>query len=412
MLAKPSQMNRVDYSKTKTASTIKLVAVVEATTVNAVAKNILEFHRAARTLRQSDASAPDVKTSIVTFERRGTSPDSPKGFVTAAREIGLEVDVIREGARFDLRVLSALRRIVKRRAPDIIVTHQVKSHFLMKLSRLWRHYPWVAFHHGYTSTDRKVHAYNQLNRWSLPGADKVITVCEAFAHELRLAGVKRERICVQHNSIRPQPHATAEEVKILRARLKVAADEHLLLTVGRLSREKAHLDVLAALKHLREMNPGIKARLVIVGDGPELAQLEATTDSLGLRPWVVFAGHIDDVQPYYAAADVLTLPSHSEGSPYVLLEAMAANLPIVATAVGGVPEMVDNNQSALLVSPNDPQAMAEAIARVLTDAQLKHALTSAASILVSTRHSPETYVRALLEIYRATISTKGRSHGN
>jgi len=77
-----------------------------------------------------------------------------------------------------------------------------------------------------------------------------------------------------------------------------------------------------------------------------------------------------------------------------------------------VPEMVDNNQSALLVSPNDPQAMAEAIARVLTDAQLKHALTSAASILVSTRHSPETYVRALLEIYRATISTKGRSHGN
>jgi glycosyltransferase involved in cell wall biosynthesis len=279
----------------------------------------------------------------------------------------------------------------------------------MKLSRLWRHYPWVAFHHGYTTTDRKVRAYNQLNRWSLPRADRVITVCQAFAQELTLSGVKPERICVQHNSIRPQPPASEEEVKRLRTRLNVAADEHLVLTIGRLSREKAHLDLLAALKHLREMRPELKARLVIVGDGPERAQLEAATDSLGLRPWVVFAGHIDEVQPYYAAADVLTLPSHSEGSPYVLLEGMAANLPIVATAVGGVPEMVANNQSALLVSPNNPEAMAQAIARVLTDGQLKRALTSAASILVSTTHSPETYVRALLEIYRATISTKERS---
>lgn len=402
-------MNRLDHSNTKTSTTINLVAVVEATTVNAIAKNILEFHRAALSLRQSDSSAPDVKTSIVTFERRGASPDAQKGFVTAARDMGLEIDVIPEAGRFDLRVVPALRRIVRRPGPDIVVTHQVKSHFLMKLSRLWRHYPWVAFHHGYTTTDRKVRAYNQLNRWSLPGADKVITVCEAFAQELTLSGVKPERIRVQHNSIRPQPRASEEEVTRLRTRLKVAADEYLVLTVGRLSREKAHLDLLAALKHLRETKPQIKARLVIVGDGPERAQLEVSTDSLGLRPWVVFAGHIDEVQPYYAAADVLTLPSHSEGSPYVLLEGMAANLPIVATTVGGVPEMVEDNQSALLVSPNDPAAMAEAIARVLTDGQLKRALTSAASILVSTRHSPETYVRALLEIYRATISTKGRS---
>jgi glycosyltransferase involved in cell wall biosynthesis len=407
MSTRSSQMNRVDHSNKESATTINLVAVVEATSVNAVAKNLLEFHRAALSLRQSDPSAPNVQTSIVTFERSGGPPDAQKGFVTAARDMGLEIDVIPEAGRFDLRVLPALRRIVMRRGPDIVVTHQVKSHFLMKLSGLWRRYPWVAFHHGYTTTDRKVRAYNQLNRWSLPGADTVITVCEAFARELTHSGVKPERIRVQHNSIRPQAPASDEEVKRLRTHLKVAADEHLVLTVGRLSREKAHVDLLAALKHLREMKPEIKARLVIVGDGPEWAQLEASTDSLGLRPWVVFAGHIDEVRPYYDAADMLTLPSHSEGSPYVLLEGMAANLPIVATAVGGVPEIVEDNVSALLVSPNDPAAMADAIARVLTDGQLKRALTSAASILVSTRHSPETYVRALLEIYRVTISTRG-----
>lgn len=406
-MATNAKVNGLGSSKREGALTIKLLAVIEATTVNAVAKNMLEFDRAAREHEQNQPGSTAIEISFVTFDRRRAPTESQNRFVTVAREMGLDVEVIPEVARFDLRVIPKMRAIVKRHAPDIIVTHQVKSHFLIKLSRLWRQYPWVAFHHGYTTTDRKMRAYNHLDRWSLPSADQVVTVCEAFAQGLRIAGVKRERIRVQHNSIRPQPPASEEEVKNLRIRLKLAADEHLVLTVGRLSREKAHLDLLAALKHLREMKPELKTRLVIVGDGPERAQLEASTDSLGLRAWVVFAGHIDEVQPYYAIADVLALPSHSEGSPYVLLEAMAANLPIVATAVGGVPEMVEDNQTALLVSPNDPVALAEAIARVLIDEQLKRALTSAASKLVSTNHSPETYVRALLEIYRATISTRG-----
>jgi len=409
----PNQINPVDSAEKRgNASTIKLLAIVEATTVNAVAKNILEFARAASELHQKDHGAPAIRTSIVTFERRGARSDSKLGFIAAAREMGLEVDVIPEITRFDLRVLPALREIVKQHAPDIIATHQVKSHFLMKLSRLWRHYPWVAFHHGYTTTDRKVRAYNQLNRWSLPGANRVVTVCKAFSQELTVAGVKSDRICIQHNSIRPYPRATIEEVESLRGQLKVAADEYMVLTVGRLSREKAHLDLLAALKHLHEMNPEIKARLVIVGDGPERRRLEAVTDSLSLSPWVLFAGHLNEVKPYYDAADVFVLPSHSEGSPFVLLEAMAANLPVVATAVGGVPEMVENNLSALLVPPNAPQTMAEAIARVLTDPQLRDALTSAASTLVSTRYSPETYVRALLEIYRETIANVQPARAN
>src|SRR5712691_2765371 len=204
MLTNPSQVIPIGTSaKREGALTIKLLAVIEATTVNAVAKNMLEFQRSVRERQQNYPDLPGIETSFVTFDR-GSGPDrSPNGFVIAAREMGLEVDVIPEAARFDLRVIPALRRIIKRRAPDIIVTHQVKSHFLMKLSRLWRQYPWAAFHHGYTTTDRKMRAYNHLNRWSLPDADKVITVCEAFARELSSAGVRPERIYVQHNSIRP-----------------------------------------------------------------------------------------------------------------------------------------------------------------------------------------------------------------
>ena len=389
--------------KRRPSSTVKLLAVVEATTVNAVAKNMLEFHRSARELKQKFPNSPTIETGFVTFDRAAASLNE---FVIKARQLELNVEVISESNRFDPRVIPALKRIVKSCAPDILVTHQVKSHFLIKLSRLWRRYPWVAFHHGYTTTDRKMRAYNHLDRWSLPSANKIITVCEAFAHELSLAGVPPERIHVQHNSIRPEQGASAEEVQALKSQLGIAEGERMILAVGRLSREKAHIDLLAGLNLLRETNPEINAKLIIVGDGPERGRLQEAGGSFGLSERVIFTGQVSNVKPYYYAADAFVLPSHSEGSPYVLLEAMAANLPIIATAVGGVPEMVEDNESALLVPPHDPRPMAEAIARVLADDELARRLAAKASALVATRYSPETYARSLIQIYREVLSSR------
>ena len=390
-------------------STIRILALVEALSVNAVAKNMLEFHRAARDLKQSDPEGVGIETSLVTFDRAKTPSESPNEFVLAAQKLALDVDVIRERFRFDVRVIPALRRIVERRAPDIVLTHQVKSHLLMKLSGLWRQYPWVAFHHGYTTTDRKVRAYNLFNRWSLPAADRVVTVCEAFAGELLAAGVKRKRIHIQHNSIRPEPLQSSEEAEALRKRLGIAKDESLVLSVGRLSREKGHVDLLCAFNHLRQNNPGTKSTLVIAGDGPERASLAAAATSFGFSESVIFSGEVSNVQPYYAAADVLVLPSLSEGSPYVLLEAMAAKVPIVATAVGGVPEIVEEEESALLVPPRNPAAMAAAIERVLTDPALAHKLTTNAAARVATRYTPEIQVRSLRELYVSVLTSKDRS---
>ena len=392
-------------SNQKQSVTLKVLSIVEATSINAVAKNMLEFHRSASDLKQRDPSEVSIETSLVTFNRSGSSTETPNEFVTAAREQGLGIDIIQERFRFDLRVIPALRKIVTRCQPDIVLTHQVKSHFLMKLSGLRQQYPWVAFHHGYTTTNRKMRAYNQLNRWSLPNADKVITVCEAFARELTVEGVPRERIHVQHNSIRPGKAVSTEDVEKLKTRLGIGAHESMLLTVGRLSREKAHIDLLAAFKRLGEFNPQIALRLVIVGDGTERDRLETAAESMGIRSRVVFTGEVSDVQPYYSAAQVFVLPSHSEGSPYVLLEAMAAEVPIVATAVGGVPEMVEDEESAMLVTARDSEAMTAAIGRVLTDRELARKLTKNASDLVTTRYSPETYVRSLVGIYREVIST-------
>lgn len=388
-------------------SPLRILSIVEATTINAVAKNVLEFHRSANELSQTATEFPYIEGTVVTFERHRDGDESPSEFVTAARDLGLAVEIIPERRRFDLSVLPKLRKVIEECSPGIVVTHSVKSHFLLWRSHLSRQYPWVAFHHGYTSTDRKMRVYNQLDRWSLPTADRLITVCHAFARELsRDKGVALDKISVLHNSIRPQQPATENEAQTLRSRFGIANDEYLVLAVGRLSKEKAHIDLLAAFSHLQESNPDVKTKMMIVGDGPERARLEAAAESLGCKERVIFAGQVSDVRPFYSAADVFALPSHSEGAPNVLLEAMAAKIPIVATEVGGMPEMVEHNQSALLVPANDPPALATAIARALTDKDLAQRLTANASALVATRYTPENYVRCLTEIYREVVKIR------
>ena len=388
-------------------STLRILSIVEATNVNAVAKIVLEFYRTARELNQTASEFPSVEGCAVTFDRRRGLNGPPNDFVTAAAKLGLDVELIPERRRFDLGVIPALRSVIESREPDLVVTNSVKSHFLLWRSRLWRKYPWVAFHHGYTSTDRKMSVYNRLDRWSLPKSDRLVTVCRAFARELiDGTGVSSDSISVQHNAIRRQQSVSAADVESLRGRLGIDRRENVVLSVGRLSREKAHIDLLAAFKELSESKPEISSKLIIVGDGPECAGLEAVSKSLGCKERVIFAGQVDDVRPFYATADVFVLPSHSEGSPNVLLEAMAANLPIAATAVGGVPEMVENNESALLVPPNDPPSIARAIALLLTDKELALRLRTNAATLVDTRYTPENYVRSVVEIYREVIDAR------
>ena len=198
---------------------------------------------------------------MATFARRQSFTTTPNEFVMAARDLKLEVEIIPERRRFDLSVLPALRSVLERQKTRSVVSHSVKSHFLVWRSQIWRVCPWIAFHHGYTTTDRKMRVYNRLDRWSLPVADHVITVCEAFAQELtRNTGVTIESISVQHNSIRPQPRVSPADAQAMRTKLEIAPKEYVLLAVGRLSKEKAHLDLLAAFHHLREINPRIEVQ--------------------------------------------------------------------------------------------------------------------------------------------------------
>jgi glycosyltransferase involved in cell wall biosynthesis len=388
-------------------STMKILSVVEATNVNAVAKLVLDFYRSASELSPARSDFLAIEGSIVTFDRTTAGADEPNDFILAVRAAGIELDVIPERRRFDLSVIPALKAVADSRGPAIIVTNSVKSHFLIWRSRLWKKYPWVAFHHGYTTTDRKMRLYNRFDRFSLPKADLIVTVCAAFARELTtMARVPADKIRVRHNSIRPAPRPASEEVRALRERLGIANDHRVILSIGRMSKEKAHADLIEAFKQLGAANPDLNCTLVIVGDGPEREKLAATAQTSGIAGRVVFAGQVRDVQPFYAMADVFVLSSHSEGSPNVLLEAMASRVPVVATSVGGVPEMVENEKSALLVPAKDTTALAAGITRILRDSNLGLCLAEDAAAILGKNHAPEQYVDALIKIYDEAISLR------
>ncbi|HMK30975.1 MAG TPA: glycosyltransferase, partial [Terriglobales bacterium] len=189
-------MDAADLRRPKTeARTIRVLSLMEATFVTGPARALLDF---AAMAGRGLPGVPRVESAVATFERGRAN--SANVFVERATQAGLHVDVIREGFPFDPAILPQLRRLVAERQPDIIQSMNFKSHFLVRLLGLHQRRRWVAFHHGYTWTDLKNRAYNQLDRWSLPAADHVVTVCRPFASELVNIGVNRQRISVQHNA--------------------------------------------------------------------------------------------------------------------------------------------------------------------------------------------------------------------
>jgi len=364
---------------------MKLLAVIEAYSMTGPAKNLIEFATLSREL--------DVETIVATFIRGQES----NAFIETARSSGVRVHVLREQGLADRAVLKDLAALVSRENPDVIQTHAVKSHFLARLAGLPKRAPWVAFHHGYTWPTLRARAYNQLDRWSLRAAVKVLTVSIPFREELASKGVRQNRIEIVHNAIRPDWGAT-KPAGDLRATLNIAPDRHVILIVGRLSREKDHLTLLRALERMRSK---LDPHLLIVGEGPERARIEREIQQLGLSGQVTLTGHQRSAEPYYGIANLVVLSSLSEGSPNVLLEAMAAGVPVVATQVGGIPEIVKHEESALLVPPGDIGAMAAAMSKLLTDPSLGRQFVDRGRMLVLVKHAPSARAKILADIYRS-----------
>ncbi len=376
----------------------KILMFIEATSVNGAAKSLLNFcDTIASAGRKGE---PPISISIATFQRGLLNGnESPNGFVEAVRQRAIPAHVIPERHRFDSRLLKSIQAVVRKAAPDIVQTNNVKSHFLVRAAGIRKHSHWIAFHHGYTATDLKMKCYNQLDRWSLRSAERVVTVCGAFGRQLVASGVARQRVRVVHNSGELMPCPSPAELSNLKRRLGIEEEATVLLAIGRLSHEKGHADLIHAANWLRQLRPGLKYKLVLVGFGPEQTKLEALTGRLGLRSQIVFATKEPDVAPFYGIADAFVLPSHSEGSPHVIFEAMAAGVPIVATSVGGIPELLEDNKTAVLAMPKNPKNLALGIARMLDSREAARGYAEKATQVLRQQFSPEVYAGSLLKIY-------------
>ena len=371
---------------------IRLLAILEATTITGPAKNLLQFAQSAR----SDLNDPPVEVSIATFSRDGGSDL----FLRAAEAARVATYSIPERGRFDRTVTEKLAALAERLRPNIIQTHAVKSHFLLRRAGLDRIYPWVAFHHGYTWPTPRVRLYNQLDRWSLRAARRVVTVSRPFRNELVRNGVSADKIEIVHNAVDAKwaaPDATSSAR--LHEQLGIQAGCKVVLIVGRLSKEKDHLTLLKAIQQVQKQRK-VRPHLVIVGDGPERGRMEHAIHKLELSACVTLVGQVPSAAPYYGIADLVVLSSRSEGSPNALLEAMAARIPVVATNVGGIPEIVAHRESAFLVSAGDAAGMAGAIAAVLLDPELARRMAAGARELIETRYRPASRFGALRAIYQ------------
>lgn len=259
------------------------------------------------------------------------------------------------------RDLASLKRVISEQSPDVLHTHGYRADLLGAVLRQATRPKLVATVHGFTPVDAKLAFYGWLDRRALRRFDLVLPVAATIRDTLVRERLAPERLRLVPNAVEvPAPPA---QPAALRAALGFPAGAILVGTVGRLSPEKGHQDLLAAFASLVQRHP--TARLIIVGDGPTRARLETQAVHSGLAGRIHFLGRRRDIERLYPCFHVFALPSHTEGCPTALIEALAYGIPIVATAVGAVPEMVQHGVEGYLIPPREPGRLAAALVSML-----------------------------------------------
>jgi glycosyltransferase involved in cell wall biosynthesis len=323
-------------------------------------------------------------------------------FLEAARARGCVTNLVVQRGSYDFRVVGRMRTLLHALRPDVAVGHDYKADLVLRRACAAELVPWVAVVHGYTAENKKIRLFEALDRRAIRYASAVVTVSEAGREQVLAAGVPAARVHLVPNGIDVDAvRAEAGRARAaLRAEWGLADGDLAVLTLGRLSPEKGQRVLLEAFARLKP-EEAARARLFVVGDGAERAALETLAQSTGADGRVTFLGWRTDPHRCLGAADLFVLPSLREGLPLALLEAMAVGLPIVATAVGGVPEALDHGEAGLLVPPSDPTALAEALRTLAAGETQRRRLGQAAEARVRAAYGAAAQAEALSTIYRA-----------
>jgi glycosyltransferase involved in cell wall biosynthesis len=246
----------------------------------------------------------------------------------------------------------------------------------------------------------------ELLRQLTPKMDHLIAVSRAIERKLDEEGRVGAPISLIYNGVDLTRYSEPDICGTLHSEFPIPPDSPIVGVVARLEPEKGHPTLIAAWPAVIAAVP--KAHLLIVGEGSQRELLEAQVKELGIRSSVTFTGRRDDVPAVTAALDIAVLPSYREAQGLSILEAMALSRPVVASAVGGIPEMIEDGRTGLLVPPRDPAALSAAIVRLLKNHPYADTLAKAAQNQVHDRFCVELMVRAIESIYDESVADERR----
>lgn len=320
------------------------------------------------------------------------APGEPGNLAAKLRASGVQVERVEVSGRDYLTERRKIAAFAREWQADVIHSHGYRADIVslgiaQSLGGLA-----ISTAHGFTGGDWRNRAYERLQRWAWRGFHSVVAVSEPLRTALVRSGVPEKKVAVVRNAWNGQEPELGREQA--RAELGIGGSGRWLGWVGRLSAEKG-ADLM--LRALAGLPPSIG--LCIVGDGRERAALEALAQSLGVAERVRFAGLLPDAATYMRAFDLLVLSSRTEGTPMVLLEAMSAQVPVVATRVGGVPDMLREDQ-AYLAAPEAGSLLAQ-IQLALSDAAEAARRAAAARERLEQSAGRRPWVEAYENVYRS-----------
>ncbi len=327
--------------------------------------------------------------------------ESPE-VLTLARRHGIETVSIPGGIRPGL--VDDLALYLRQHRIDLLCTHGYKANVVGHFAAKHASTPWIPFVHGFTSETWQVTLYERLERSLLVRSPWVVCTSPAQARELgRLRRGRRAPLVIQNAVLAPRDTDRPQEMAPSRAELGFTGRAFVFGAAGRLSREKGHRYLLEAFALLGKMMPGQPIELLVLGEGREESALRVQARRLGIEPRVCFAGFQRKPALWMKVMDCVVQPSLAEGAPNSVLEAMLLGIPVIATSVGGIPEIVENGRTGLLADPGSPVSLAEAMKKMVRSASLRRQLAIDAKRHVEENFSPARQ-RGLLEmLYRANL---------
>lgn len=304
-----------------------------------------------------------------------------------------------------IRCIYALYKILSSEKYHIVHSHGYFADIIgIIVSRLLK-IPHIATCHGFISNDNNLKIYNQIDKWSLRFSSRVIAVTDEIKNELLHNGIKESNIITIRNATDNMSYKSElSALRLEKKRLLDVDDNYFIIGyIGRLSKEKGVEFLIRACAILKERIMSFK--LLIIGAGPERNDIELLSSELCLGGNVIFTGFLTDIEQWLPAIDVFALPSLTEGTPLALLEAMSSGIPVVASSVGGVPDIVKSGINGILVQPGNALEIADAIYMLYENKRLRIELGSEARITVDTQFSVKKWIQKIEDEYLKVIKT-------